>query len=750
MNREARPSYEFGPFRLDLSEHVLLRDGHPLPLTPKIFDVLRVLVQHGGHLVEKERLLMEVWPDSFVEEGALSRSVSVLRKSLGESPSGQKYIETVPTRGYRFVAPVTECLPESSTSIVEPASRSVVDIDATLTDSRPLPSTSIPPARARISTRAAGIAGALVTVGALSYAVLRPSEPASTPTSRAPTHRQVTFTGNAGAPTLSPDGRRIAYVTDDAPDKKLMVQELEGGQPLEVFSAPEVGHLRWSPDGSELIMWARGLGKDGVYIMPQLGGTLRRIRGGQFIACWSPDGSTIAVASYLVGKIWFLNKLGEEQRTVSLQGAPWSIWDIDWSTAHDLLTFVSSDYQGRYTIWTIRPDGRDQRTVLAENTEISSARWAPRGDAIYYSRRLNQTESLYKIVVQPGRENQEATATPVITGLESDRSFALSADGTRLVYARAPYHSNLWTFEAGGPGATQGTEPKALTHGTSLVERPRVSPDGSSMVFSIGHEPRTNLYTMPITGGSPKQLTFLDSFSVGGVWSADGKWIAFASTEGGKPRVWTVNAGGGMPRALSSGDLSESFDLAWSPGSHILFQQAGNRNYYALDPETREERLFVKDSSVGWMFSPVSSPDGRKIAVAWNRRPNRGIWVVDAKHRHETLVYKTSAASAMPIGWSADGRFIYVVEGKNSTYRGPTLPVGETLTGAKILMVPVNGGDVKTVAPLPAEEIGGVSMTPDGRRFVFTVYSSRSDVWVVDHFDTPTRTFTMSSLIWRH
>jgi DNA-binding winged helix-turn-helix (wHTH) protein len=325
MSGQDRPSYEFGPFRLDLSEHMLVRDGRPLPLTPKIFDVLRVLVQNGGHLVEKEGLLREVWPDSFVEEGALSRSVSVLRKVLGESPSGQKYIETVPKRGYRFVAPVTECLRESPTFIVAPHSRSVVDIEATHADSRSFPNPPTPPAtRASISKRVAGIAGALLTVGALSYAVLAPGEPeGNAPPRPAPAHRQVTFTGKEGAPALSPDGRRIAYVSNETPETILMVQELAGGPPLAVFSAPEVGHLRWAPDGSELMIWARGSGKDGVYIMPQLGGTPRRIRGGQFIACWSPDGSTTAVASYLVGKIWFLNKLGQEQRTVSLQGVPW-------------------------------------------------------------------------------------------------------------------------------------------------------------------------------------------------------------------------------------------------------------------------------------------------------------------------------------------------------------------------------------------------------------------------------------------
>ena len=111
------------------------------------------------------------------------------------------------------------------------------------------------------------------------------------------------------------------------------------------------------------------------------------------------------------------------------------------------------------------------------------------------------------------------------------------------------YHSNLWMLEAAAGVSNQTTEPKELTHGTSLIERPSISPDGTSVVFNIGHEGRANLYVMPITGGSPKQLTFLDSFNLGGVWSPDGKRIAFASTQGGRPRVWTVDAAGGIPRA---------------------------------------------------------------------------------------------------------------------------------------------------------------------------------------------------------
>ncbi len=337
--------------------------------------------------------------------------------------------------------------------------------------------------------------------------------------------------------------------------------------------------------------------------------------------------------------------------------------------------------------------------------------------------------------MQPGHALGDAVATTLIAGLETDRGFGLSSDGTRLVYARAPYHSNLLVFEPGGPDNNQGAEPRQLTHGTLHIERPRVSPDGASIVFNIGYQPLTELYTMQLSGGSPKQLTFLEAFSVGGVWSPDGKWIAFASTRGDKPRVWTVAADGGTPRALSSGNLSDSLDLAWSAGSRILYQETGNRNYYELDPATREERPLISDSSVGWMFSPVYSPDGRKVAVQWSRPPNGGIWIIDIPQRLETLVYKTSAGSVAPIGWSADGRSIYVVEAKPSNARDLAAPLGETMTEAKILNVSVEGGEVSTVASLPFEEIGSVAMTPDGRRFVVTVYRSRSDVWVADNFD---------------
>ena len=108
MRRESKHFYRFGPFRLDALERLLLRDGKPVELTPKAFDTLVALVENSGHLLTKEELLKRLWPDSFVEEATLAKNVFTLRKALGSSPGNDEYIETVPTRGYRFVGDVQE------------------------------------------------------------------------------------------------------------------------------------------------------------------------------------------------------------------------------------------------------------------------------------------------------------------------------------------------------------------------------------------------------------------------------------------------------------------------------------------------------------------------------------------------------------------------------------------------------------------------------------------------------------------
>lgn len=704
--------YQFGRFCLDIAEHRLFRDGEAIPLTPRVFAVLRVLVENSGHLVEKDRLLREVWSDAFVEEANLNRAVSVLRKALAESRH-ERYIETVPKRGYRFIAPVL---------VVPPGA------DPVPSSAKPVGLTS------QLTPTGMAISAALILgSGVLAYFAWASRQPDIRRIS-APIHRQITFSGEEGVPALSPNGKYVAYVSGDSRPRKVVVQDVDGGEPLTVFSAPEASALRWSPNGADLVFWARGEGLDGLYVASRTGGARRIGPIGGFVTCWSPDGATIAVAQFVDQKIRFVNRLGEHQRTIAMtQSHDW-IWDLDWSPVHDRILFVARDPTGRASVWSIRANGTDQTKHLSASGEIFAARWTPAGDAFYYFNRSDQTVSIFKAAVSRGGARTEPV--PVLTGLEADGAFSISADASRLVYARAPYYSNLWLIEAG-----EGTTPSRttqLTHGTSVVDRPRVSPDAQSIAFSMGHEWRTNVYTMSAAGGSPRQLTFFNALSVAAAWHPSGRAVAFVSNEGGEPRLWVVNADGTDPHALTATDISPNYLVSWAPGGRLLYQKADYRNFYLFDPVTGQRELLLKGLPRGFVSSADYSPDGRQFALTWTGRPDGGLWVVNDGGRGEHLIQRLSNQSEFnpfPIGWSPDGTAVIAYDGRRASARGSTVPFGETSTAGKVMRVPANGGPPTPIVDLPFAEVGGVAMFPDARRFVASVYTSRSDVWVVDNFD---------------
>jgi DNA-binding winged helix-turn-helix (wHTH) protein len=143
MHDPTKPRYSFGPFLLDPVEKVLLRGQDRIHLPPKAFETLLTLVENQGHILEKAELLNLVWPNTFVEEATLAQNIFVLRKVLEGGTNGHEYIETVPKRGYRFVAPV--CV-NVGKSLEEPAG---------LTSHSASPPTSAPTRRAETNVAGA-------------------------------------------------------------------------------------------------------------------------------------------------------------------------------------------------------------------------------------------------------------------------------------------------------------------------------------------------------------------------------------------------------------------------------------------------------------------------------------------------------------------------------------------------------------------------------------------------------------------
>jgi len=177
--------FEFGSFRLDVRERQLLRDGKPVPLTPKAFDTLVVLVENSGHAVEKDALMQRVWPDAFVEEATLAQNIRTLRKALGQSQSDSRYIETLPKHGYRFVAAVRRSLSDEPDPTIEQrphpiATRGEMPSGVSAED-LPAPQIEVPAGAARMKTGARktiiGLMAAALCLLAIAVTVSRIGRP---------------------------------------------------------------------------------------------------------------------------------------------------------------------------------------------------------------------------------------------------------------------------------------------------------------------------------------------------------------------------------------------------------------------------------------------------------------------------------------------------------------------------------------------------------------------------------------------
>src|SRR6185436_12940061 len=129
MPDNSKHFYDFGPYRVDANERLLRRGDQVVPLTPKAFEMLLVLIEDGGRLLTKEELMKRVWPDTVVEEANLSHNIYKLREALGEGRNGEKYIETVPRRGYRFVGKVTALQKEPDQLLVAEHSRAQIVVE---------------------------------------------------------------------------------------------------------------------------------------------------------------------------------------------------------------------------------------------------------------------------------------------------------------------------------------------------------------------------------------------------------------------------------------------------------------------------------------------------------------------------------------------------------------------------------------------------------------------------------------------
>jgi eukaryotic-like serine/threonine-protein kinase len=549
-------------------------------------------------------------------------------------------------------------------------------------------------------------------------------------------HKQFTFTGDAYSPAISPDGLFVVYISRKYGEPQKLIVQASNGTKVELARGTFLDWPRWSPDGSEVLFPRSEPALDkadpttkhsGTFVVSRLGGVARPLSEVGY-ACWfAPDGSRIVIA-HQSGAAGFagvrlVNKLSGEAKDVHLSEYTW-LRDIDCSSRAGLILAVTQASDNKYQIRTIKPDGSDERKLVEESDEIYSARWSPNGDSIYYLHGKGSTKQLSKLsATRSGVE-------PVVLadGLQTGEYFTLSADGSRLAYSREDHNSNLWRVPLQNAEKKAKPEISRLTSGTSYYGAPSFSPNGRWIAFGLGPNPdETNIFKSPVAGGELVQLTFFEHAATANpAWSPDGQRIAFISDQNGTPKVWTISANGGTAQALENSNASGTNDeLAWWPSSDIVYQQTGVQNYLRINDKTHKETPIIQaDQSRGWVpLRPAFSPDGKKIAVTWNRH-DQGLWIISLEPYSETFLLSRSVC---PFGWSPDGKYVYAIRS------GP---------GREIIRVQVAApNEVTSVATLPGDvaNYDGASVSPDGKQIIVSVGEEKSDVWLMENFDPSPR-----------
>ncbi len=756
MSHPIKHFYEFGPFRLDLTERLLLRDGRHIPLTPKAYETLLALVENGGHVLDKDELIKRVWPDTFVEEVNLAKNVSGLRKVLGGEQSEQ-YIETIPKRGYRFIANVREVWEEHSGSmmVVQPVVQVLKEergreqgsdgtgeqyAQAISLDQNSIPASLglhpvLPQITASWLTWLAVFLALVLMIGSAVWMIVSRPDAKST----VPPLKILPFTSYPGREThaaFSPDGNQIAFVRSDegGDNPDIYVKLIGTGQPLRLTTDPASdSHPAWSPDGRYIAFFRQSVESSGFYLIPALGGPERKV-GDVFpfrtppsgnSQYYSPDGKFLAVADKNSQEEPFSLFLlsvenGVRQKVTSppvgTVGDTYPAFSPDGNT----LAFIRSSSQATTDLYLMPMSGGEPRRLTFDNSSILGFTWASEGrEIVFASRRGSSIYNLWRIPISGGApERLPSIGQSVI-------SPAVSRQGGRLAYTQTLDDQNIWRLEINSPG--KGSAPTSLVASTLGDNGPNYSPDGQKIVFASNRSGDFGIWVCDHNGTNPMLLVDRGPYLTGTPrWSPDGRWIAFDSRSNdsgheGNADIYVISAEGGQSRALTV-EPSEDVAPSWSrDGKWIYFgsTRSGSMQVWKV-PSKGGQAVQVTEQGG---FEGFESYDG-KIFYYAKGRSVPGIWQIPTAGGKETLLIDHHRAGYWRL-WTVAERGIYF-----ATANVPSQPVLEFYSFATVRVTQIATLDKPLSRSAP-----GLTISPDGRWLLFTqMDQSGSDIMLVENF----------------
>lgn len=696
MNEEVL-SFQFDDVTIDLRAGRVLKAGTPVALEPKAYDLLVLLASRSGALVTRQEVLDRVWAGVYVTDNAVARVIAQVRRVLGDSARDSRYIETVPTRGYRLIVPVTrqtgpadaaeppQGRPAPASTPTDPLAEAVPMVERV----RLAPTAEAPaPAATAHPLWAAGLAAlALVSIFLAWRSQATSPRPAAVPVVGVRT--QVTSSPALDAfPAWSPDGRAIAYASDRGGRFEIFVRDLAaGGDRLALTSDGQHNvHPAWSPDGSRLAYHSSGRG--GIWVMARSGGPPTQISRFGSRPAWSPDGTRIAFhgAPYT-----------EPSATAFETFGPSSLWVVE-----------ASGGTPRRATQGWRPEGSHVRPT-----------WFPDGRRLFFASQRLDTTVFWSVDLDSG------ALTQVLDAGARALDAVMAPDGRAVYYVRMHDHFDLWTLPLTSRGTAAGAPQLLLPPSELDVRHVAVHPRGDQVAY-VAMATLGGLRSLPLhRDGVPSGPSI--SVAADAVRSArrpsfspDGSRVAFErQTAGAPPSVWLLDLARGSLSSLLKGPL-DARDPAWSrDGQHVYFE-TGEGEAVALralriaDGQVEDVARLVDGDHT--LLRPRVSPDRTRLAYTRSAEGQLEVWVRTLAGGQDTRVARLGDGAAFPT-WSPDGRQLALDVWKDGH--------------AQVYVADLASGTLAQVSR-DVDQAWVRSWSPDGTRLAFAgARDGRWNVWSV-------------------
>lgn len=690
---------QFGIYEVDLDEGELRKGGIRIKVQQQPFKVLRTLLEHPGELVTREQLHDRIWPGASYGDfdQAVNVAVAKLRTALGDSADNPRFIETVPRRGYRFIAPVRS--EDNSPDILSPAINGDELRQSVLSDVRP---------RSSLGKRVA--LGIAIAFGIIALAValifVRPAQPPYV------FHRISYGKGAVRSARFGPDGHSILYgAAWNGKPTQLFWAQVQSPQSRQ-YPLPDADILDVSPEGELAILINRRAGvgwisRGTLATMPIAGGAPRELLENVQDADWDYAGKNLAIVHWAGRRCNLEFPIGKVIYGVT--GGRW-LSDVRVSPRGDSLAFLEHPLEGDDAGVLEVVDLVGHKKVLTRFwSSVRGVVWDPSADSLWFSASEAQGDresprSVYRLALSGGLKRVVSESSDLtLHDVSRDRDLLLSRDVERyeimanvsgvnrdlswLDFSRADDlsadgRSVLLTVEGEAAGknyevylrTTDGSPPVKLGEGYGSA----ISPDGQSVLaiapFGNGVDAIPQLVLLPVGKGTKKLLTRDAIAHYGGAWFSDAIHIVFVGSKSEHDvQTWLQDLNGGAPRPITPEGI------------------AGTR----------------------------PSPDGKYLCSV---DPDGKIWIYPVAG-NKPAPLKGAEKGELPVQWSENGQQLYV---SRSDYLPVKVYRVDLVTGRRELLRELAPPDPAGIIP----DISSVYATPKGDTFLYSYFRLQSDLYM--------------------